>query len=361
MTWRRGRILPTALLIIASVAAGGSAQEVVDLEHSGAGYPVYRIPALAVANDGTLLAAYDGRPSMADVPSNIALLVRRSRDGGRTWDPRQVVRADTAPLGFGDPSLLVDRATGRIFLFHAASVRRGFAGSAAGSSDSDPDVLHADLSWSDDHGLTWMHRRLTSAVKDPAWGGIFASSGSGIQLRGGRLLQPFVIRHRGANWAAALLSDDHGATWRMGGLAGPGADESEVAELEDGTLLLNSRAKPFRLVARSRDGGGSWGPFAPDTALADPANNAGLLALRGGAWLLLSHTADRERRVNLELRLSCDGGLTWAVGRTLVPGPAAYSTLALLPDGAVGVLFERGDYEAISFARVPVAWVGPCP
>src|SRR5687768_9728579 len=75
----------------------------VDLERSGEGYPVYRIPALAVSNAGTLIAAYDGRPSMADVPSNIALLVRRSVDGGATWLPRQVVRSGAAPLGYGDP------------------------------------------------------------------------------------------------------------------------------------------------------------------------------------------------------------------------------------------------------------------
>ena len=105
---------------------------------------------------------------MADVPSNIALLVRRSADGGATWLPRQVVRADTAPVGYGDPSLLVDRETGRIFLFHVASVRQGFGGSATGADENDPDVLQADYSWSDDDGVTWRHRRITSAIKNPA-------------------------------------------------------------------------------------------------------------------------------------------------------------------------------------------------
>ena len=105
---------------------------------------------------------------MADVPSNIALLVRRSTDGGATWLPRQVVRADTAPVGYGDPSLLVDRETGRIFLFHVASVRQGFAGSATGADENDPDVLQADYSWYDDDGVTRRHRRITSAIKNPA-------------------------------------------------------------------------------------------------------------------------------------------------------------------------------------------------
>ncbi|HLS47703.1 MAG TPA: sialidase family protein, partial [Gemmatimonadales bacterium] len=99
----------------------GARPRLVDLEQRGDGYAVYRIPALTISNAGTLVAAYDGRPSEADLPGNIAVLVRRSTDGGATWHARQVVRAETAPYGFGDPSLLVDREAGRIFLFYAAS------------------------------------------------------------------------------------------------------------------------------------------------------------------------------------------------------------------------------------------------
>lgn len=153
----------------------------VDLAHSGEGYAVYRIPALTITNAGTLIA-YDGRPSQADVSSRIALVARRSTDGGRTWLSQQVVRSGREPLGFGDPSLLVDRMTGRIFLFHAASVRRGFVQSATGFDETDPDVLQADYSWSDDDGVSRRHRRITASIKNAAWGGIFAASGQGIQL-----------------------------------------------------------------------------------------------------------------------------------------------------------------------------------
>ncbi|WP_232286314.1 sialidase family protein [Saccharomonospora azurea] len=50
-------------------------------------HPRYRIPALTTLPNGDLLAVYDGRPTMADLPSNIALLMRRSTDGGTTWAP----------------------------------------------------------------------------------------------------------------------------------------------------------------------------------------------------------------------------------------------------------------------------------
>ena len=336
---------------------------IVDLEVRGVGAPVYRIPALAVTNTGTLLAAYDARPGMADVPSNIALVLRRSRDGGATWGERVVVRADTAPYGYGDPSFVVDRTTGRVWLFHVASVRQGFFGSSTGARDDDPNVLQADVSWSDDDGVTWRHRRLTSMIKDGSWGGLFATSGLGIQLeRGvhaGRLVQQFVIRRSGATYGASLFSDDHGATWRMGALVGPGVDENKVVELADGTVQLNARATPYRLIAESRDGGATYGALRADTALIDPANNAAVVRVTRGV-LLFSNTASRTARERLTLRLSCTDGATWPMSRVLVEGAAAYSTMAMLPNGDVGVLFERGAYAAISYVRVPVSWVGRC-
>lgn len=343
-----------------------------DLAVSGAGYPIYRIPALEATNSGTLIAAYDGRPTGADLPGNIVVLARRSQDGGRTWLPQQVVRADTAPYGFGDPSLLVDRSTGRIFLFYAASVRKGFARAATGNREDDPDVQQADVSWSDDDGVTWQHRRITAAIKDASWGGLFASSGAGIQLRqgphAGRLVQQYVVRLAGRNYAASAVSDDHGATWRMGQLAGPGADENKTVELSDGRVMLNSRARPFRLVAWSSDGGESYTPLVPDTQLVDPANNGAIVrydltAPPGSARarrLVFSNTADSTERRKLTVRTSCDDGRTWHAPLVIEAGPSAYSTLVVLAGGDVGILYERGDYQAITFARFTPEWPPRC-
>ena len=368
-----------ALLAVAPAArpagpGGALRPRLVDLDRSGTGYPVYRIPALAVTGAGTLIAAYDARPSMADLPSHIAVVVRRSHDGGASWGERRVVRADTAPYGFGDPSLLVDRSTGRVWLFYAASARRGFAGSATGNAAADPDILQADVSWSDDDGATWRSRRLTPEIKNPVWGGMFAASGAGIELaRGphaGRLVQQYVVRFAGRNYGASLYSDDHGASWRFGALVGPGVDENKTVERADGTVLLNARSRPFRLVARSTDGGASYTGLRADSQLVDPGNNAGIVRYDPAApaasprsgWIVFSNTADSTRRDDLTVRLSCDGGRTWPVRRVLVPGPAGYSTLAVLPGGDIGILFERGDYAAISFARLPLRWLGGgCP
>jgi sialidase-1 len=342
-----------------------------DLEARGVDYPVYRIPALTTTTAGTLIAAYDGRPSASDVPSNIALLVRRSTDGGESWQDRQVVRYEPGRPGFGDPSLLVDQHTGRIFLFHAASINQGFAGSATGIDHDDPDVLQTDYSYSDDDGLTWRHRRITAQIKDPAWAGIFAASGQGIQIRrgphAGRLVQQYVVGHQGEVYAASAYSDDHGETWRMGDLVGPGMNENKTVELSDGRLMLNSRAAGYRKVAYSSDGGHSYTEPVLDTNLPDPSNNGSIIrynadAVPGSAqsdWLLFSNTAQTSGRGNLTVRMSCDNGRTWPIVRTVVPGTADYSTLARLPDGDIGMLFERGArVERLSFAKFDRHWLG---
>lgn len=363
-------------MALAAVTLMGSAQwapSQQDLATAGAGSPFYRIPALTVTTKGTLLAAYDARPTLADLPNPIAIVLRRSVDSGRSWGPQTVVRKGEAPEGFGDPSLLVDRTTGRIFLFHAAGRNQGFFGSHTGNNHDDPDVLQADYSYSDDDGLTWRHRRITKDIKDPAWGGIFASSGQGIQLRygphAGRLVQQYVVRFEGKHWAASAYSDDHGETWRMGRLAGPDADENKSVELSDGTLMLNIRAKPFRKIARSVDGGVTWTGLRDEEQLIDPANNASIVRVhpdaRAGSAearrLLFSNTESRDKRQNLVVRMSCDDGATWPIRRVIEPGGASYSTLARLPNGDFGLLYERGGVTAIVFAAFSLESLGGCP
>lgn len=348
------------------------------------GYRQYRIPALAVSLQGTVLAAYDGRPNLDDLPSPIDLLLRRSTDNGRTWDSQQVVRTGAGLNGYGDPSLLVDAETGRILLFHAAGTRAGFFEASAGADPDDDDVQHCDLSFSDDDGLTWRHRRLTGQLKRrpatggagaPAITGIFAAAGQGVQIHTGpfrgRLVQQFVVLAATEIMAASAYSDDHGETWVLGELIGAGPDgigpnENKVAVLADGRLLLHSRATPRRLAAWSEDGGHSWSPLRPVQDLPDPSDNGSLARFDGlptltalasestDSWLLASNNHDTSLRRNTVLSLSPDNGATWPAKLLLCPGSSGYSTAARLPDGNIGVLYERQGYREIVFASLPI-------
>lgn len=337
------------------------------------GYRQYRIPALAVSARGTILAAYDGRPNLDDLPNPIDLLLRRSFDNGVTWEPQQLVRTGAGLQGFGDPSLLVDADTGRIFMFHAAGTHSGFFEAVAGLEPED-DVQHADVSYSDDDGGTWQHRRLTAQLKNPGITGLFAAAGQGIQIHtgpfAGRLVQQYVLLMEGSIMAASAFSDDHGETWQLGELIGPGTtgvgpNENKVVCLDDGWLLLHSRATPCRLSAVSVDGGQTWSPVQPVPDLPDPSDNGSLARFDGlpavhapgsaetSTWLLASNNYDPHLRRNTVLSLSPDNGATWPAKLLLCPGSSAYSTVTRLPDGNIGVLYERDGYREIVFASIP--------
>lgn len=334
-----------------------------------AGHRQYRIPALAVSAQGTILAAYDGRPNLDDLPNPIDLLIRRSTDNGATWGPQQTVRTGTGLDGYGDPSLLIDMETQRIFMFHAAGTHAGFFEAAEGLDDQDA-IQHADLSFSDDDGATWQHRRLTPMLKGAGLTGLFAAAGAGIQIHTGpfmgRLVQQFVLLHDGEIKAASAYSDDHGETWMLGQFIA-GANENKVACLSDGSLLMHSRATPHRLTATSRDGGASWSPARPHPELPDPSDNGSVARFDGlpnvtalavpetDNWLIATHNHDSSLRRNTVLKLSQDDGASWPFAVELCGGSSQYSTAARLPDGQIGILYERQGYQEIVFATVDPA------
>lgn len=351
----------------------------------------YRIPALAVAPAGpqgpsVVLCAYDGRADLDDLPAPIDLLLRRSVDGGDTWEEPRPVRTGTGFAGFGDPSLLTDPATGTVFLFHSAGERAGFFESGTGKDDGDPDLLHCDVSVSRDAGLTWEHRRLTSALRHsgnahlaslnrptdhspgtaaPRIAGMFAASGAGCAIttgpRAGRLVQPYVLRIQGRIDVACAYSDDHGATWQLGSPIGatrraagdqdvPDLNESAVCMMPDGSVLLHSRGTPHRLATVSMNGGETFGPVAPVPDLGDPSVNGSVIALTCAPGVLLaSHCDDPDLRRNLTVSRSVDGGASWQQIHRAESGAAAYSQLAELPDGRVGIAYEADGYQDIRF------------
>jgi sialidase-1 len=212
---------------------------------------------------------------------------------------------------------------------------------------------------SKDDGASWSKPvDITADTKAPDWTWYATGPGVGIQLKSGRLLIPcdHSVAVTTMRRSHAIYSDDHGATWKRGGVVGDHTNECQAAELKDGSVLMNMRSyhgKNRRAVSTSRDGGLTWSAITLDETLVEPVCQASLLALPPRSNTLLFSNPASVKRESLTLRLSRDGGKTWPQALVLHAGPAAYSCLTALPGRKIGCIYERGDaspYERISFA-----------
>lgn len=320
------------------------------------GYRQYRIPAMAVTSTGRIIAIYDARYDFDDLPSPVDLVIRTSDDNGATWTEQKIFRQHQGISGFGDASILIDPSfgpKGRIIVLYQWTKIAGFFESKLGTDLDDPLIAHIARSISDDDGNTWRHDVITEQLKDEITPGIFATSGMGGRIEvgefAGRLLQTFVLRREFELLSAIGFSDDHGENWRLGALI-PGGNETAIAGLPDGSVLVHSRATPHRLVGRSLDGGETLSSLNPDLALLDPSDNGSLAVLKSGE-VICTHNHDSDLRRNTVLKKSIDGGRTWSSAICIEAGSSAYSTASELADGSIGVLYERAAYQELVFAK----------
>lgn len=335
------------------------------------GYHTYRIPALAVTTQGTVLAFCEGRKNSQSDTGDIDLLLKRSTDQGATWSEQRVIW-DDAGNTCGNPCVVVDRDTNTIWLL--MTWNRGDDHEPQIIAQTSRDTRRVYVSHSTDDGLTWSSPwEITSAVKQENWTWYATGPGSGIQIQQGphqgRLLIPcdHIEGGSGHYYSHVIYSDDHGASWKLGGRTPQHqVNECQVVELPGGQLMLNmrnyDRAKKNRQVALSDDGGATWKDQRFDAALVEPICHAAIercsLPADGRSILVFSNPASEDSRVNMTLRASFDDGRTWPASRVLHAGPSAYSDLAVFPDGQIGCLYEAGArhaYETIVLARLPVS------
>lgn len=369
------RIISIAAVLSLAVLTSGSAFEQTNLFVAGTeGYHTYRIPVLNVTKSGTVLAFCEGRKNSASDSGRIDLLLKRSMDGGRTWSKQTVVWSDGTNV-CGNPAPVVDQSTGTIWLLLgwnlAADTEHEILSGTA------EDTRRVFVSSSSDDGRTWAApREITRDVKKPHWRWYATGPANGIQLtRGphkGRLVVP--ANHsdhsdsaRHPYRAHAIYSDDHGQTWRLGGVHEDRTNESTLVELSDGSVLQNMRSyhgKNRRAISRSADGGSTWSKLTLDPALIEPVCQASILRYswggEGGTSRILFSNPASTRREQMTVRLSLDEAAHWQHSRVLHEGPAAYSSLAALPDGTILCLYEAGaksPYEKVVLARFGIEWL----
>ncbi|MBK8091946.1 MAG: exo-alpha-sialidase [Verrucomicrobiaceae bacterium] len=374
------------LTLFASIAAAEPVLEKVDVFTANTnGIARYRIPGIVVTQNGTVLAYSEARRNSSSDWGEIEIHLRRSTDGGKTWEAAKHIAHHGARLEgnphkkkdggekeqtVNNPVAIVDRETGAIEFLYCINYARCYA------------------MRSTDDGLTWSSPVDVTATFEPFrkhydWKVIATGPGHGIQLKSGRLVVPIWLAYgkegdHSPSAAATIYSDDHGKTWLAGDLAVPNnsefgnPNETMLAELSDGGVMLVTRSvsKPNRkIITLSPNGATGWSKPAFHDQLWEPICMASITAhpTKPGTLIYSNpHTlkldkdgketpAGRGKRENLSIKLSRDDGKTWPISKTLDAGPSAYSDLAVLPDGTVLCLWETKN--DIQCARFNLDWI----
>lgn len=313
----------------------------------------WRIPALRQLSDGTLLAVNDRRNvTERDLPERIDVVFRYSTDNGRTWsEPGFIAKNFGFMHGYGDPAL-VECEDGTVICF--------FAGGETFTRSSLDNPQRSFYSVSKDFGRTWTDpEEITAQIWGPdainpfcqRYKSSFFSSGNGLILASGehkgRILVSNVLSYTGWDGLCnhAVYSDDCGKTWNVSELAfADSGDEAKMVELTDGSILMSVRQEGDRAYSISHDGGQTWTEQGYWPEMHVTACNGDLI--RYDSNTLLQTVPDAMYRRDVTVYVSFDDGKTWPYKKVICHGPSSYSSITVLPDGNIGVFYEKG-YENI--------------
>lgn len=329
----------------------------------------YRIPAMMLDQNGNIVVAADKRyNSNSDLGNHkIDVVSMRSEDGGRTWqDKANVAIGDgqtAAYFGYGDAALA--RATNGTLVCIMA------AGSKQWGANANDGMKYAGFAKSTDNGKTWTLTRnlFTSSIFYDENGSngslsvanIFTTSGKGLTTNDGVIMFTTNCRATGTsspNLIYVLYSTDNGETWRhSNALAYSGGDESKLEQRNDGSLLLSVRQggnRGWNTATYTKNDDGTvtfnWGTQYRTGDIWGNACNADIVYYSRETArqpdILLHSFINSSGRESLQLSMSLDGGKTWKAAYNIQVNGSCYSTMQVLPDGSVALLYEDESYSA---------------
>ncbi|MEM7456307.1 MAG: PQQ-binding-like beta-propeller repeat protein [Planctomycetota bacterium] len=319
-----------------------------------------RFPNVVVATDGTVIATW----------GSASIRARRSEDGGESWGDEIVI----ADPGFQGGGVTVDESSGSIFAFaEAAHPPADILVSRSDDHGRSWQPVEVTIRPDADGNIPSMHMNER---------GITLRHGNhrGRLIRPTRW---YAGKNDSEKWpdhyTNAMYSDDGGRTWQTSApFPANGTGEAAIAELSDGRLYYNSRrhwaeegANPLRRwTAWSDDGGETWGDLQICEALPDGPQNTnygcmgGLVRIpvKDRDVLIYSNCDSEDGRHHGTVWASFDGGQTWPVKRLIFEGAFAYSSLTAgrpetASDGWIYCHFEGGPEGGSTVARFNLAWI----
>ena len=344
----------------------------------------FRIPAMATTNKGTLLAVYDMRyKSRRDLQGHMDIGLSRSTDGGETWvwpvpimDMKNFGGLPEGQNGCSDPNILVDRKTGEIFVSavwtHGKPNTHQWRGKGSEPGHSILKSSQFMMVRSMDDGVTWSEpENWTKRLKDPQWHLFAPAPGNGITLKDGTLVMPTQGRDKtGLPFSNLMWSKDHGKNWTVSNHARDNTTECSVVELSDRSLMLNMRdnrnrsdksESNGRAVSVTKDMGKSWTVHRSDHGvLPEPVCMASLIShdlVDGGRVLFFSNPNCKHRREKMTVRMSLDQGKTWPKSILLDQKGGAYSSLSMVNDRTLGILYESSVADMV-FQKIKLSEFG---
>ena len=363
----------------------------------------YRIPALAVTKDGTLIAVADYRHSGTDIgvtdKGRIDLHYALSYDNGNTWtdvmpliEGKGAQSPDFMNVGFGDPCIVADRESNRVLLLSCA-------GNVSFQNGTRKNHQNIARFYSEDGGKTWslpedIAESIYSQFDETRYGPVrsmFVASGRIFQsptVKVGnyyRLYCAVLIRDKYAkHMNYVLYSDDFGGEWKILGDANTPAvydtaDEPKVEELPDGSILISSRYNGGRyynmfLFDDANTAQGEWltkafsGASNNGVVSADNSTNGEVMVLpvvrtadNKAMHLLLQSLPLGPQRKNVgiyykELADQMDYldpafiAENWDGVLQVTTLNSAYSTMAWQRDNRLGFLYEEETHGASNLA-----------
>ena len=227
-------------------------------------------------------------------------------------------------------------------------------------------TCYLGMVYSDDEGETWSSLQLLNTLKSDSEKLLITGPGAGIQIENGKYKGRLIVPVYSVTLAGfgVIYSDDGGGTWAYSAAddSSTGSTaEAQIVEMPDGSLKAFVRTSGGYIAERtSIDGGVTWSVEKPVSGISTTSYGTQLsvinysAAIDGKPAIIMStpdSTSGRNTGV-IKIGLINDTGaageerysIDWAY-EFAVDGNVgySYSCLSELPDGSIGVYYEKYD------------------